>query len=111
MQVVIRGEGVAAYCCAHLLGKAGFGVTLERVGRPRLPVILLGDHALALIRDVFELPGPPQGALRVSRRVVAWGPHAKPRVLEHSALAVPEELLLQGIRPELAAGPAATNPR
>jgi hypothetical protein len=31
-------------------------------------------------------------------------PDAKPRFLEHSALAVPEELLLQGIRPGLAAG-------
>jgi hypothetical protein len=71
--VVIRGHGVAAYCCAHLLGKAGFGVTLERVDRPRLAVILLGDQALTFIRDVFERPGLLQGTHRVSRRVVAWG--------------------------------------
>jgi hypothetical protein len=104
MQVVIRGDGVSAYCCAHLLGKAGFGVMLERVSRPQLPVILLGNQALALVRDIFDLTGPLRGALRVSRRVVAWGPQAKPLSLKHSALAVPEELLLQGIRPELAAG-------
>jgi hypothetical protein len=102
MKVVIRGDGVAAYCCAHLLAKAGFPVSLERVDRPRLPVILLGDQALALIRDVFEKPDLFDASPRIQKRVVAWGVDAKPLALEHSAVVVSEESLLDSIRPTLA---------
>jgi hypothetical protein len=108
MDVVIRGDGVAAFCCAHLLTKAGLRVALERVDRPRLPAIMLGDQALALIRDVFEQPGLLSGLPRVGKRVVAWGPNAKPLVVEHSAVVVPEEVLLEGIRPSLIPGDNAT---
>ena len=93
---------MAAYCCAHLLNKAGFAVELEPVDRPRLPVILLGDQALALIRDIFDRPNLFDGAPRVRKRVVAWGPNANPIEVEHSAVVVSEEALLVGIRPELA---------
>ncbi len=92
---------MAAYCCAYLLGKAGFPVDLEPVDRQRLPVILLGDQALALIRDIFDQPGLFADLPRIRKRIVAWGPEAKPVALEHSAVLVSEELLLQGIRPAL----------
>jgi len=92
---------VAAYCCAYLLSKAGFAVDLEPADRPRLPVILLGDQALALIRDIFDQPGLFADAPRIRKRVVAWGPNAKPLVVEHSAVLVSEEILLRGIRPAL----------
>jgi len=99
--VTIRGDGVAAYCCAYLLHQAGFQVDLQPVDRPRLPVILLGDHALALIRDIFRQPGLFADAARVRKRVVAWGPNAKALEVEHSAVVVSEEALLAGIRPSL----------
>lgn len=99
MDVLVRGDGVAAYCCAYLLTKAGFRVDLQPVDRPRLPAIMLGDQALALIRDIFDQPGLFADLPRIRKRVVAWGPGAKPVALEHSAVVVSEELLLQSIRP------------
>ncbi|MGA2214326.1 MAG: hypothetical protein ABSH31_13715 [Bryobacteraceae bacterium] len=101
MRILIRGDGVAAYCCAYLLGKAGFPVDLEPVDRPRLPVILLGDQALALIRDIFDQPGLFADLPRIRKRVVAWGSSARPIAVEHSAVTVSEEALLDAIRPGL----------
>jgi hypothetical protein len=99
--VVIRGDGVAAYCCAHLLHKAAFRVSLDPVDRPRLPAIMLGEQALALIRDVFERPDLFTDLPRISKRVVAWGPDAQPLTVEHSAVVVSEDVLLDAIRPPL----------
>lgn len=92
---------MAAYCCAYLLSKAGFRIDLQPLNRPRLPVILLGDQALALIRDIFDRPALFADLPRIRKRVVAWGPGAKPIEVEHSAVVVSEELLLEGIRPAL----------
>ena len=97
----IRGDGVAAYCSAHLLANAGFRIDLQPVSRPRLPVILLGDQALALIRDIFDRPGLFADLPRIRKRVVAWGPGAAPIVVQHSAVVVSEEALLDAIRPPL----------
>jgi hypothetical protein len=97
--VIVRGDGVAAYCCAYLLGKAGFQIDLQPVERPRLPAIMLGEHALALIRDIFEQPSLFADLPRIRKRVVSWGPAAKPIEVEHSAVVVSEELLLQSVRP------------
>jgi hypothetical protein len=99
--VIIRGGGVAAYCCAHLLNKAGFRIDLELLDRPRLPVILLGDQALALIRDIFDRPGLFSNEPRIRKRIVAWGSGARPVAVEHSAVIVSEETLLDAIRPVL----------
>lgn len=97
--MIIRGDGVAAYCCAYLLTKAGFNIDLQAVDRPRLPVILLGDQALALIRDVFDQPTLFSDRPRIRKRIVAWGPHADPLEVEHSAVLASEELLLNALRP------------
>jgi hypothetical protein len=99
--VLIRGDGVAAYCCAHLLGKAGFEVSLELVGRPRLPAIMLGDHALALIRDIFDRQDLFQNAPHIRKRMVSWGPDSNLLAVEHSAVVVSEEMLLAELRPRL----------
>jgi hypothetical protein len=97
--MIIRGDGVAASCCAYLLTKAGFRIDLEPVDRPRLPVILLGEQALGLIRDIFDQPGLFSDRPRIRKRVVAWGPGAKAIEVEHSAVVVSEESLLDAIRP------------
>jgi hypothetical protein len=99
--VIIRGDGVAASCCAYLLSKAGFQIDPQPVARTRLPVILLGEQSLALIRDIFDQPGLFADLPRIRKRVVAWGPGAKPIQVEHSAVVVSEELLLESIRPAL----------
>ena len=92
---------MAAYCCAYLLTNAGFQIDLQPVSRPRLPVILLGEHALALMRDIFDRPGLFADSPRIGKRIVAWGRGATPIVLEHSAVVVSEESLLDAIRPPL----------
>ena len=102
--VLIQGDGVAAFCSAHLLRRAGFRVSLRRTDRPRLPAILLSDAALALIRDVFERPDLLREAPRIQRRIVAWrrtdgGESGKPLVLEHAAAVVSEQSLLQNLEP------------
>jgi len=102
--VRIRGDGVAAYCCAYLLSQSGFQIDWQPVDRPRLPVILLGDQGLALIRDIFNQPKLFADAPRIRKRTVAWGPAAwgnatTPSALEHSAIVVSEQILLDAIRP------------
>jgi len=69
----VRGHGVAAWCCVHLLAKAGFQPALEGTTRPRLPAIMLSEAALALIRDVFDRPDLFATAPRITRRVVSMG--------------------------------------
>jgi hypothetical protein len=60
---------------------------------------MLGEQALALIRDVFEKPGFLNSQPRIKKRVVTWGYGAKPIAVEHSAIVVSEEALLAEIRP------------
>jgi len=91
----IRGDGVAALCCAHLLTRAGLRVSLEALDRPRVPAIMLSDSALALIRDVFAKPLLFSGASRIERRVVAWGEGAEAVAMQHNAVVVSEKALLQ----------------
>jgi hypothetical protein len=96
---LVRGDGVAAYCAAHLLQKARLRVVLEPAERPTLPAIVLSDQALALVRDVFAQPRLFEDRPRITRRVIAWGPGAEPVAVRHSARVVSEDELLQAIRP------------
>jgi hypothetical protein len=94
-RVSIQGDGVAAWCCALLLRRAGFEVGFQATPRPRLPAIMLGDAAVAMMRDVFERDDLFRDATRVSKRVVAWG--AEPVALDHNAVVVSEQQLLEGL--------------
>jgi len=96
--ILIRGDGVAAYCCAYLLGKAGLPVVLDPLERPRLPAIMLSDQALALIRDIFDRQDLFRNAPHIRKRMVAWGPDSKVLALDHSAVVVSEEILLAELR-------------
>jgi hypothetical protein len=98
LSVAIRGDGVAAYCCAHLLRDAGFQVALERQARPRVPAIMLSDAAVALIRDVFARPSLFSGLPRIERRCVLWGNSPSPSSLPHSAVVVSENFLLESLQ-------------
>lgn len=99
--VIIRGYGVAASCCAHLLGRAGWSVALERGDRPRLPVILLNDAALGLIRDIFCKPDLFRDLPRIRKRVVVWEKNQQPLPLEHQGVVVSEETLLENLQPNI----------
>lgn len=95
--VLIRGDGIAAACCAHLLRKAGLQARIERSARPKVPALLVSDPALALMRDVFGRPDLLHSHRRVQRRVVAWGA-APPASLPHGAVAIAEADLLDSLR-------------
>jgi hypothetical protein len=71
---------------------------------------MLSDHALALIRDIFDRPDLFRGAHHIRKRMVAWGPNSTPLALEHSAVVVSEELLLGELRPSLVLRDSGTAP-
>ena len=72
--VRLLGGGVSVATCAHLLAEDGFRLAGAPV-QPRapVPVIMLSDPALALLRDIFGQPGLFASLPRIERRVVAWG--------------------------------------
>jgi hypothetical protein len=98
--VVIRGDGVAAQCCARLLGARGFRVEIESSPRPKLPAIMIGETTQRLFQDVFGQEGLFLGLPGITKRVVAWGNDSKPRALAHSAVVVPEQALLARLGPQ-----------
>jgi hypothetical protein len=106
--VHIRGGGVAANCCAHLLQRAGLQVSMDHQHRPQIPAIMLSAPAISLIRDIFDRPDLFADAHRIDRRIVAWGGSA-PATLPHDAVVVSERQLLEALSVECkqgAAGPA-----
>jgi len=93
--VLIRGDGVAARCCGHLLSHAGYRVSFEPSGRPRVPLIMLSDAAQNLIRDIFQRDDLFRNLPVIRKRIVAWG--SDPVELDHSAVVVSEEQLLASL--------------
>jgi len=108
--IVIRGDGIAAMCCSRLLGQAGFRSVLEGQARARVPAVLLSEGTQKLLQDVFDRTDLFEGLTRVTKRIVAWGKDAKPMVLPHSAVVVPEQELLNRIRPADAPELAGSEP-
>ncbi len=81
--IAIRGSGIAATGCAHILAGAGFRVAIEERRRPSVPTIMLSDPALRLIRSVFDRPDLFADQPRVKQRLVSWG--GAPVMLPHDA--------------------------
>src|SRR5262245_47775385 len=73
MKVAIRGGGISAMGCAHLLARAGISTDVAATARPAGPVVLLSAPARALMRDLLDRPTLFADAPRIIRRVVAWG--------------------------------------
>lgn len=86
MNVRIRGNGIAAGCCAHLLTRAGMAVTVDPVARPAVPAILLSDPALMLVRDVFDDATLFADRPRITHRRVSWGGSALSHVPQGGVL-------------------------
>jgi len=106
--VCIRGDGIAARCCSHLLSRSGVPVSFQPADRPRLPAIMLSEPAQALIREIFGRDSLFRDLPQIRRRVVSWGRNATQVELEHSAVVVSETLLLDSLGepplPNIAAG-------
>lgn len=88
--VIIRGQGVAVATAAHLLNRAGFAFAREPGLRRPVPVIMLSDAALALLRDVFGIAALFADRPRIERRVVQWGA-GKAVTMAHGAVVVSEK--------------------
>lgn len=88
--VLLRGQGVAIATAAHLLHRAGMAVTHEPGAHRPVPVIMLSDPALALLRDVLGTPGLFADKPRIERRVVRWGA-GKAVAMPHGAAVVGED--------------------
>jgi hypothetical protein len=95
--VLIRGDGVAARCCAHLLARSGVPVSCQPTARRRLPAIMLSEPAQSLIREIFGREDLFRELPRIRKRIVSWGRNASPVEVEHSAVVVSEDLLLDGL--------------
>ncbi len=93
--VCIEGDGIAACCCARLLASAGAKVAVSKGVRRAIPAILLSQATQRLLSDIFHTENLFEGAHRIRKRIVAWGPGAPVKVLEHSALVLPEQVLLE----------------
>jgi hypothetical protein len=96
--VLIRGGGVAGSCCSRLFREAGLDITVETTRRTNLPAIMLGETTQKLLRDVFNRDDLFQGFPEIRRRVVAWGPKGKTKILPHSAIVASEKELLDRIQ-------------
>lgn len=84
--VLVRGSGVAVATAVRLLREEGFGIAVPESGvRASAPVVMLGESALALLRDVFGRTDLLAGGAPISRRIVAWG-DADPVTLPHKAI-------------------------
>jgi hypothetical protein len=123
---LIRGNGIAACCCARLLQRQELSAVVVGAKRPKLPAILLSESTQSLITGVFQTRDVFDGLPKIRKRIVAWG-NAEPVVLPHSAVVVSEEALLDrlwahvghvsdGAPPDpawtlMTAGPASDLPR
>lgn len=85
--VTLYGMGVAASCHAFLLEQAGIPVRRAASRRRPVPIVMLSDPAIALLRDVFGQPDMFAGNPSIERRIVSWG-GAAPVSVPHGAVAV-----------------------
>lgn len=100
--IAIRGSGIAARGCGHILTGAGLRVAIEDVRRPSVPTLMLSDPALALMRSVFDRPDLFSDHMRVRRRMVAWG--GAPVMVRHGAVLTSEDQV-QAALPVVAEAP------
>jgi len=100
--VLIRGESVAACCCASLLARAGVPFSRQSVSRPKLPAIMIGETAQRVLGDIFPGAELFKGLPHIRKRIVKWGQDTEALALPHAAVVVSEQTLLSRIEPLLA---------
>jgi hypothetical protein len=93
--VLVRGDGVAAACCARSISGYGLPVSVVRSGRPKLSAVLLSEATQSLLTNLFAEEKLFEGLPQIRKRIVAWGPGAEAIALPHSALVISEQDLLE----------------
>ena len=91
---LIRGDGIAACCCARLLQGRGYSVAVAEAKRAKLPAILVSASTQNLLADIFQTNDVFEGLPRIRKRIVAWG-GGEPVTLPHSAVVASEQILLE----------------
>ncbi len=94
--VLLRGQGTAVATAAHLLNRAGVALDHQPGTRRPVPVIMLSNPALALLRDVFAKPDLFAEKTRIARRVVRWGA-GEAVAMPHGAVVVSEDDLAHAL--------------
>jgi hypothetical protein len=94
MSVRVSGRGIGVASAAQCLTARGIPVQADAPDRGAArqpPVVMLGDQAVALLRDVFAGHAVLDEALaqahRIARREVLWGDDA-PQAFDHAALVI-----------------------
>ena len=106
-RIAIHGQGIAARCCAALLCEQQARILPAETSRPRLPAVLISDGTQALLCEIFQNEKLFEGLPRIRKRVVAWN-GAKKETFPHSAMIVPEEMLLERLQAHLPASRSGT---
>lgn len=99
--IALRGQGVAVATAAHLLNRAGVCISHEPGTRHPVPVIMLSDPALSLLRDVSGRTDLFADKPRIERRVVRWGA-GEAVAMPHGAAVVSENDLADALAASLA---------
>ena len=100
--IAITGRGIAALTCAQRLAEAGIEVCVDGPPRQGGPVVLIGDHTLGLLAEVFHQAAIQQVGHPVSRRQVHWH-QTPPASVAVSARAVALDTLTAVLETQLAA--------
>ncbi|MGE3477033.1 MAG: hypothetical protein AB7H70_14625 [Rhodospirillaceae bacterium] len=106
--VHIRGDGIAALTCAHLLTRADIGVSMEALARGRVPALLLSAQAMHLLGDIFARKDLFTGLHRIHTRRVAWGAQGETLAIPHAGVVVSEQAFIGRLpTPQTSAQPGA----
>ena len=108
MPVEIRGDGIAAWCCARLLATSGIEFSIERGTSKRRPWILISDPVQRLLCEIVCDADLFRGVPRIRRRNVRWG--GRETCVEHSASIVDESSFLDRLWGALPAVRGAERP-
>jgi hypothetical protein len=95
--VLIRGDGIAASCCAQSLLNGNVTISVAKAARSRPTWILLSESSQTLLFDLFGDRDLLRDMPRIRKRVVSWGDKSEPLVLPHSALVAPEQVLVENL--------------
>lgn len=98
LNIYIKGDGIAARCCAHLLRRAGAKVLGDGVASARVPAMMLSPLAISLMRDVFTAPALFSNVFEIDRRYVTWGGTER-IAIPHAAAVISERALLAAVPP------------
>ena len=109
--VLVRGRGVAAFCCLQLLQEQAARADAGEGKSGGLPAMLISPATQNLLADVFKTSDLFQGMHQIRSRIVSWGNGGgEPVTLPHSGLVGSERVLLDRMAARLPARSTENTP-